>query len=158
MLPEICSATDKIFFVILGHFLPFHPNIDPKIKIWKTCKKKTGDIIFLQMWTINSDHIKYGSWDIRHFRENFLSLWAIFCPLEEKKKKENNSWRYDHFTHVYRQWKSYNVWFLKYGLRRTEFFSFWTIICPFMPPSPHQNFEKMKKKPLKISSLYTSVP
>ena len=30
MLPEIWIVTDIIFCTILGHFLPFYPNIDPK--------------------------------------------------------------------------------------------------------------------------------
>ena len=33
--------------------------------------------------------------------------------------------------HVYHKWKSYDVWFLRYGAQQTEFFSFWTIFCPF---------------------------
>ena len=33
------------------------------------------------MYTINEDHMNYGSWDIRHDGQSFLSFWAIFCPF-----------------------------------------------------------------------------
>ena len=36
-------------------------------------------------------------------------------------KNEKNSWRY-HFTHVYHKWKSYDVWFLRYGAQQTKSF------------------------------------
>ena len=65
----------------------------------------------------------------------------------EKMKK--NCWRYHHFTHVYQKPQSYEVQFLKYGVRQF-FLSFWAIFCPLPPPpsfnNPEsQNFEKMKK-------------
>ena len=48
------------FFVILGNSLPFSPLLTLKIKIWKKCKNP-GDIILLHMFTINEDHMMYGS-------------------------------------------------------------------------------------------------
>ena len=40
---------------------------------------------------------------------------------------------------------------MRYGVQQTDFLSFWTIFCPFMPPLPpnnleNQTFEKMEKK------------
>ena len=60
--------------------------------------------------------------------------------------------------HEYHKSKSYDVWFLRYGARRTEFFSFWTIL-PRCPPPPlnnpkNQNFEKWKKTPTDITILH----
>ena len=53
----------------------------------------------------------------------------------------------------------YDSWDMEHS--RQNFFSFWTIFCPFTLPPPdkpeNQNFEKMKKH-LEISSFYTSVP
>ena len=61
-------------------FCPFTPLLTPKTKIWKNVKK-TWRYYLLHMCTMNEDHMMYGSWDIRHNRERFLSFWAIFCPL-----------------------------------------------------------------------------
>ena len=49
---------------------------------------------------------------------------------------------------------------MRHGVRRTEFFVILDHFLPFYPPNNQkiQNFEKMTKKPLKISSFYTSVP
>ena len=45
-----------------------------------------------------------------------------------KKKNEKNCWRY-HFTHVYQKPQSYDLWLLKYGVRRRELLSFWVILA-----------------------------
>ena len=85
MVPEIWSATDRIFchsgpsFALL-HPLPYRPR---KSKFWKNEKKP---------------------------------------------------WRYYHFINVYHEWQSHDLWFLRYGVQRTEF-------------SKNQNIEKMKKLP-----------
>ena len=54
--------------------------------------------------------------------------------------------------------KSYNVWFLRYGLQQF-FLSFWTIFCLFTPLTTQKIkiLKKWKKKSLEISSFYTSV-
>ena len=55
---------------------------------------------------------------------HFGSFFALLPPNDpenqnfEKIKKKNN-WRYYHFRNVY---QSYDVWFLRYGARRTHFF------------------------------------
>ena len=92
------------------------------------------------MFTRNENHMMYGSWDIERNKQIFLSFWTIFHPLtplttpkiEILKKMKKSTWRYYHFTHVYRKWKSYDVWFLRYGAWQI-FLSFWTIFCPFTP-------------------------
>ena len=63
-------------------------------------------------------------------------------------KKWRNTWRYHHFTLVYHKWRLYDVWFLRYGARNTEFLSFRAIFCPFNPPNKteNQNFGKNEKK------------
>ena len=65
------------FFVILYPFLPFYPPNN--LKSWK---KAPGDIIILQWYTKNHDHMLYCSWDMTHNRCNcYFSFWAIFCPF-----------------------------------------------------------------------------
>ena len=195
-------------FVTLGHFLPFQPPDNPENQNFKI-KRNTGDIIILHIWTINDNHMMYGSWDMEHDRQIFLSFWTILPSIDpenqnfEKMKKkpwrychftnvyhkwqsydgqnflsfwtifltfyppnnpknqntERNVWRYHHFTHVYHIWQSYNVWLLRYGVWRTEFFVILDHFLHFYPPNnlKNQNFEKMKKK-LEILPSYTYAP
>ena len=45
-------------------------------------KTFAGDIIILHMCTKNYNHAMYCSWDMECGRQNFLSLWTIFCPFK----------------------------------------------------------------------------
>ena len=60
---------------------------------------------------------------------------------------------------MYHKWKSYDVWFLKYGAWQTECFVIFDNFLPFYPPnSPkNENFEKWKKC-LEISLFYIYAP
>ena len=84
------------FFVILNHFLPFYPPNNPKNLNFEKMKETTGDIIILHSCTNNDNHMIYGSWDIKCNRQNFLSLWTIFCPftlLKTQKIKILKKWK-----------------------------------------------------------------
>ena len=62
--------------MILGHFLPFYHPLqlkNSKSTFWKM-KKFAGNIIILQIWTINENHVMYGSWDMNRDEDNFLSF------------------------------------------------------------------------------------
>ena len=54
------------------------------------------------------------------------------------------------------KWQLYDVWFLRYGAWRTEFFVILDCFLPFyIPNNPkNQNFEKMKKPPWNIITLH----
>ena len=80
MLPEIWSVTD-IFFVTLGHYLPFYPNNNLENQNFEKMKKTPEDITLLQMCTINQNNMMYNSWDIRHDGQNHFSFLAIFNPF-----------------------------------------------------------------------------
>ena len=80
MALEIWSTTD-IFFLILDQFLPFSCANYPKYQNFGKIKKAPGDIIILHGCTRNDNHMMYGSWDMEHDRQNFLSFWTIFCPF-----------------------------------------------------------------------------
>ena len=69
------------FFVILDHFLPFYPPMDPENQNFEKMKKPPEDIIILQRCNINGNHVMYGSWDTKCDRQIFLSFWNIFCPI-----------------------------------------------------------------------------
>ena len=80
-----------------------------------------------------------------------IGHFVPFYPLKPPKikifKNENICWRYHHFTHLHQKSQSYDVWFLRYGVRQTEFFVIMDRFLPFFPPidPENQNFEKMKK-------------
>ena len=100
------------FIVILGHFLPFYPSNNLENQNVEKMNKAPGAAIILQMWTKIHDHMIYASFILDNF-------WP-FTPLTTKKikiKKKNkkNTQRYSHFTYVYQKWRSYDVWFLRYG-------------------------------------------
>ena len=84
-------------FVILGHFLPFHPPNNPKNQNFEKIKKNT--------WKY--DHVRLLR--VKHDRLNFLSLWAIYClfnPITAQKikiKKKRKKHLDHHFTHVYQK-------------------------------------------------------
>ena len=48
MVLDISSRTyhDRIFFVILGYFLPFYPTNNPENQNFEKKKKAPGDIIY----------------------------------------------------------------------------------------------------------------
>ena len=141
MLSEIWSVTNNFlsFWTIV---CPYTSLLTPKIKIWKNCKKIRGRIILLHKFTLNEGHMMYGSWDIRHNGQFFVIL-GHFLPFDapnpknqnfekiKKMKKKKKAWRYYNFTPVYHKWQSYDVLFLRYGARQTEFFVILDDLLPF---------------------------
>ena len=145
---------EQSLFFFCQSFLPFDLPNNTKNQNFEKIKKILGDIIILHLCITNYDRIMYGPWDTVHDRHNFPLFRDIFCPftsLETWKikilKKWRNVWRYYRFTHVYQKWKSYHVWFLRYGTRRTEFFVILDHFLPFYPTNNPENnsFAKIKK-------------
>ena len=109
-----------------------------KINIWKIYKKY-GDIILLQMCTINEYYMMHGTWDIRHDWQSFLLFWAIFCLLTllitpksqnfVKMKKLPRDIIILHLCTINKNHIMYGSW--EKDLNRQNLFSFWTILCPF---------------------------
>ena len=87
------------FYVILGHFSPNKLENQNFEKM----KKVPGDAIVLHICTKNHNDMMYGSWDKQCNRQNFLSVWDIFCPFTPLTtlKIEKTTWRYYPFTNVY---------------------------------------------------------
>ena len=102
----------------------------------------------------------YPSWDIEcniqffTILAHFLSFYPINNPENQILQIRKNTWTYYYFIHMYQKWQSYDVWFLRYGVQQLEPFSFWTILCRFIPPSNLENDQK-KKNQLEILSFYT---
>ena len=137
-------------------------------------KKMPGDIILLHMCTRNEGHMINGSWNIRYNRQNVLSFWAIFWPFTPWQLGKSKFWKiekkHQEISSFYKSVTAQKMKFslmenfivcavctkkakmaviwcmvpLGYGVRQTEFFSFWTIFCPFNPPPPLKT-QKIKK-------------
>ena len=74
MVPERWSAIDITFC----HCGPFFTLLNQS---FEKMKKLPGDIIILQMCTINDNHMMYCSWDMKRDRQNFSSFSTIFCTF-----------------------------------------------------------------------------
>ena len=86
----------------------------------------------------------YDSWDIKQniLKLEILSYLLPFYPHKNPKikilKNKKICWRY-HFIHVHWKSQSYDVWFLRYGIRQAEFFVILGHFLPFQPPDNPQN-------------------
>ena len=113
------------------------------------------------MTIISVEFLRYRVRQKRFF--SFRTIFGSFTPLATQKikilKNLKKVLRYNHFTHVYQKWQSYDVWFLRYGAWQTEFF---VILDYFLPFYPHKTQKikilKNEKIQLEISSFYTCVP
>ena len=100
-------------------------------------------------------------------RQNFLSTWTLFCPsmtyptekskFLQKLKKCLEILTF--YRNVYHKWQSYDLWFLRYGARWTEFFFILDCLLPFyLSNNPkNQNFEKSEKNTWRCHH-FTHVP
>ena len=81
MIPEILSTIDRIccHFRLYFAFLP--PN-NPENQNFEKMKKNPGEIIILNMSTINENHMMY--------RQNFFSFWAFYMPLPSTNPDNQN--------------------------------------------------------------------
>ena len=100
----------------------------------------------------NLDDMIYSSWDIEQNKLKLVILghFLPFIPLKTSKikilKNENICWRYHHFTHVHQKSQPYDVWFLRYRVRQTEFFVILGHFLPFYHPSTAPKDPEKKKK------------
>ena len=129
MIPEIGSATDRIFSRFGPFFAPFtrpRPLTTQRTKILKKWKKQL-DISSFYTSVPKMTIIWYmvpGIW--RFWTDRiFLSSWAIFLPffpLRARKmkisKNEKNTWGYHNFTQLYQNSWSNAILFLRYGAWR----------------------------------------
>ena len=100
-----------------------------------------GDIILLYIHVYHTwrSHdiwfLKYkvGQTEIFVILGHFLPFQPPDNLENQNFKIEKNTWRYYHFTHLHHKWQSYDVWFLRYGVRQTEFFVIMGRFLPFYP-------------------------
>ena len=130
-------------------------------------KKPSGDIIILHMSSKNQDQMMYTSWYMECNRHNFLSFWSILVllPLSQPQKlkfskNEKTNWNNHHFTLVYHNWRSYDLWFLRYEVQQKEFFFFILdhfLLFTLLRTGKIKNSKKWKNT-LEILSFCTCVP
>ena len=90
---------------------------------------------------------------------HFGPYFAFLLPWRLRKSKFwKNTWRSYHFTHVYLKLQSYDVWFLSYGVWRTDFFCHFGPFFVLLPTTRKMKILKKWKKCMEISSFYTSLP
>ena len=142
MVPELSSATDRIFCHVGLFFILLSPPLHQprKLKFNKNEKKSS------RYYHFTHGYHKWKSWCMipeEHNRHIFFSFWTIFCPFIPPSRPKNpknqnfakmqrkNACRYHHFTQVYHKWQSHDIWwFLRYEAQQI-FLSFWAIFCPF---------------------------
>ena len=160
-----------IFFVVLGHFLPFcHflPFFAQKMKTSRKWRKHPRDIIILHKCTINCDYMLYCSGDmVRDGCNCYFSFWVAFCfypsnsPKISKKMKKKKKMTGDIII-LHKCTKTHNhMLYCSWDLVHDGcncYFSFWTIFCPFTSATAWKmKISKKMKKILEISSFYKSV-
>ena len=84
MLTQIWSVCTDNFLSFQAGFCFFASLLNPKIKIWKKCKKTLGHIILLRLCAINQDHM-FSSWDMKFNRQNFFVILGLFLPFYSTK-------------------------------------------------------------------------
>ena len=65
-----CNRQNFLWFWTI--FLPFYPPNNTKNQNFERVKQMPGDIIILDMCTINDNHMMYRSWDTKCYGQNFL--------------------------------------------------------------------------------------
>lgn len=61
----------------MDHFLPFGSSSNPKNQNFEKMKKAHEDIVILQSYTTNGNHMMYVFGDMEHGRKNVLSFWTV---------------------------------------------------------------------------------
>ena len=93
MVPEIWREIDRIFCHFGPFFFHFTSLKTQKLKIYKKMKKTIQDNIILHSCTINDNHMMYGSWNMKHDWQNFLSFWAVFPLLPPEQPEKSKFWK-----------------------------------------------------------------
>ena len=69
------------------YFLPFYPTNYLKNQNFEKMKKMPEDIIILHLCKANVNHMLYGSWNVKHNRNNFFVNLGHFFTLYTNNQK-----------------------------------------------------------------------
>ena len=130
-------------FVILGHFLPFYPTIDPPKSKFAKNVKNTWKYPFTHLYHKSRS---YDAWFVRYEAQEtvfFLSFWAVFWPWPYKQPKKSKFWKTVKKKKKILEILSFytcatNDNHMMHGSQdiesnRQNFLSFWANFCPFFP-------------------------
>ena len=126
------------------YFLPFYPTNYLKNQNFEKMKKMPEDIIILHLCKANVNHMLYGSWNVKHNRNNFfVNLGHFFTLLQPKnqnfKKLKKMPWD---IIILHKCTKNHNhILYCSWKVARDGcnfYFSFWAIFCPSSSPPPQQ--------------------
>ena len=131
----------------------------PKINILKKWKKNAKYYPFTYVY----HKWRYDIWLLKYKVQqlNFIVILSHFLPFDPWKlrkskfwKIEKNTWKfyhfaYYHFTHVYHNWQSYDVWSWDNESNRYNFLSLWVTFCHLtaLTICKIRILKKWKKKP-----------
>ena len=123
-------------FLILDHFTE-------KSKFWKKSLEISSAFTCVPQMTIIWCMVP-EIWSTTG--KTFSNFGTFFVLLLKSQNFEKKACKYHQLTLVYHKWQSYDVWFLRDKVQRTEFLG--TIFCPFdlHKNLVNQNFDKMKQK------------
>ena len=138
MVPDIWSATDRIFWYFGIFFWPFTPLTTQKIKILQKWTFHTIAPLMTIIWymipeiwtTKDRIFVSLGQ---------FLPFYPTNNPKNQKFQKNEKTWRYHHFKHVYQKQQSFEVQFLRYRVRKTEFYVILVHFLPLYLPNNQEN-------------------
>ena len=133
-------------------------------------KKTSEDIIILHLCTKNRNHMMFSSWDMMWDRQDFLSLWVIFCPFTSPLKWSQKSIFWQNEKKMPGDISLLHTWDINedhmiygYWNRRCDRQNFFAILVHFLPFHPLttwkiKTFEKLKKTTgcIIILHMYTS--
>ena len=118
-------------------------------------------MIILHLCTKNLDDMikSFEDMECDALKLVILGHFSHFYLPKSSKNQNFEKMRYHHFTHVYQKSQSYDVQFLRYGVRQTELFVILGLFLSFysLNNSENKNFEKMKKfawKNLHFTDVY----
>ena len=108
----------------------------------------------IYIYTINEDHMMYGSWNMRCDRQRYLSFWDVFClfsPLKMRKIKISKLKKIPGYIIILRictindNHMMYGSWDMEHD--RKNFLLFWTVFCPFISLGSQKNniLKKLKQ-------------
>ena len=97
------------------------------------------------LWLKIISHRRILDFIICHLLLKFCCFITEYCyqmilkiTIFKKKKKKKCLEKLPFYIHVYHKWRSYDVWFRRYGAKQTEFF---VILDHFFPFYPHMDLE-----------------
>ena len=132
-------------------------------------KNTSEDIIILHLCTKNRNHMMFSSWDMMWDRQDFLSLWVIFCPFTSPLKWSQKSifWQNEkkmpgdisllHMCMINEDHMMYDSWNKR--CKTDRFFCHFGVFFVLSRPWQHgeSKFQKIEKTHLEIS-FYTCAP